>query len=241
MLDATSTLNVATGIAQIYARHPVTTAAAQKTLFEAHGGRFLLGLGVAHKKSVEGIRHLDYSTPYTDMVAYLNAMSEAPFTAVEPSGRPPTILAALGPKMLKLSATASDGAHPYFTPVEHTVMSRDILGQGRILAPEIMVVIDPDVRRARDVARSAMARYVASPNYKRNLIRCGFTEDDLDTMSNRLVDAIVACGDLQVALDRVQEHHDAGADHVCIQVLTADDNLELTVTQWRLLAQALEL
>ena len=142
--------------------------------------------------------------------------------------------------MLKLSATASDGAHPYFTPVEHTVMSRDILGQGRILAPEIMVVIDPDVRRARDVARSAMARYVASPNYKRNLIRCGFTEDDLDTMSNRLVDAIVACGDLQVALDRVQEHHDAGADHVCIQVLTADDNLELTVTQWRLLAQALE-
>ena len=241
MLDATSTLNVATGIAQIYARHPVTTAAAQKTLFEAHDGRFLLGLGVAHKKSVEGIRHLDYSRPYSDMVAYLDAMAEAPFTAVEPSPRPPTILAALGPRMLKLSATASDGAHPYLTPVEHTAMARDILGEGPILAPEVMVVIDPDVSRAREVARKAIARYVMSPNYRRNLIRCGFTEDDMDTLSDRLVDSIVACGDLQATLDRVQEHHDAGADHVCIQVLTANDDLELTLDQWRLLARAFEL
>ena len=163
------------------------------------------------------------------------------FTSVEPTGRPPTILAALGPKMLKLSATATDGAHPYFTPVEHTAMSREILGRGPILAPEVMVVIDPDVSRARDVARSAMARYVVSPNYRENLIRCGFTEDDLDTLSDRLVASIVACGDLQVAVDRVQEHQDAGADHVCIQVLTAGDNLELTVTQWGLLAHAFEL
>ena len=241
LLDATSRLNVATGIAQIYARHPVTTAAAQTTLFEAHDGRFLLGLGVAHASSVEGIRKLEYRTPYSDMVTYLKAMAEAPYTAVEPATKPPTVLAALGPRMLKLSAEAADGAHPYFTPPEHTAMARDILGQGPLLAPEQMVVIDSDLDEARSVARENMARYLRLPNYTNNLLRCGFTQTDIDDMTDRLVDGIVACGDLDVTVDRIQQHLDAGADHVCIQVLVADNDLDITIDRWRDLADAFDL
>jgi len=241
LLDATSQLIVASGIAQIHARHPVTTAAAQKTLFEAHEGRFLLGLGVAHAPSVEGIRKLDYRTPYSDMVAYLKAMAEAPYTAVEPAAKPPTVLAALGPRMLRLSAEAADGAHPYFTPLEHTAMAREILGQGPLLAPEQMVVIDSDLDRARSVARTHMAHYLELPNYTNNLLRCGFTQADIDDMTDRLVDGIVACGDIDATLRRVQEHHDAGADHVCIQVLVADNDLDVTIDHWRRLADAFDL
>jgi probable F420-dependent oxidoreductase len=241
LLDATSRLNVATGIAQIYARHPVTAAAAQKTLFEAHEGRFLLGLGVAHAPSVEGIRRLDYSTPYSDMATYLEAMADAPYTAIEPATKPPTVLAALGPRMLKLSAAAADGAHPYFTPPEHTAMARDLLGEGPLLAPEQMVVIDTDLDNARNVARKNMARYLRLPNYTNNLLRCGFTQSDIDDVSERLVDGIVACGGIDATVRRVQEHLDAGADHVCIQVLVAGNDLDITIGQWHELADAFEL
>lgn len=241
LLDATSRLNVATGIAQIYARHPVTAAAAQKTLFEAHEGRFLLGLGVAHAPSVEGIRRLDYSTPYSDMATYLEAMADAPYTAIEPATKPPTVLAALGPRMLKLSAAAADGAHPYFTPPEHTAMARDLLGEGPLLAPEQMVVIDTDLDNARNVARKNMARYLRLPNYTNNLLRCGFTQSDIDDVSERLVDGIVACGGIDATMQRVQEHLDAGADHVCIQVLVAGNDLDITIGQWHELADAFEL
>ncbi len=241
LLDATSRLVVASGIAQIYARHPVTTAAAQKTLFEAHEGRFLLGLGVSHASSVEGIRKLDYRTPYTDMVAYLKAMKEAPYTAVERATKPPTVLAALGPRMLKLSAEAADGAHPYFTPPEHTAMARDIRGTGPVLAPEQMVVIDSNLDRARSVARTNMARYLRLPNYANNLLRNGFTQADIDNITDRLVDGIVACGDIDVTVERVQQHLDAGADHVCIQVLVADNDLDITIDHWRHLADAFNL
>ncbi len=241
LLAATSRLIVASGIAQIYARHPVTTAAAQKTLFEAHEGRFLLGLGVAHASSVEGIRKLEYRTPYSDMVAYLNAMADAPFTAVEPATKPPTVLAALGPRMLKLSAAAADGAHPYLTPPEHTAMARNILGRGPLLAPEQMVVIDSDLDGARSVARANLARYLRLPNYTNNLLRCGFTQTDIDDVTDRLVDGIVACGDIDATMKRVQEHLDAGADHVCIQVLVADNNLDITIEQWHRLADAFDL
>ncbi len=241
MLDATSRLIVASGIAQIYARHPVTTAAAQKTLAEAHDGRFLLGLGVAHAASVEGVRKLEYRTPYSDMVAYLEAMAEAPYGAPEPAEKPMTVLAALGPKMLKLSAEAADGAHPYFTPPSHTATAREILGEGPLLAPEQMVVIDTDLDRARDTARATMARYLRLPNYTNNLLRCGFTQDDITNVSDRLVDGIVACGDIDVTIDRVQQHLDAGADHVCIQLLTPGNDLDTTIRHWHELAEAFEL
>ncbi|MGB7859403.1 MAG: TIGR03620 family F420-dependent LLM class oxidoreductase [Acidimicrobiia bacterium] len=241
LLDATETLIVATGIAVTYARHPMTTAAAQKTLAEAYDGRFLLGLGVSHRTSVEGVRKLDYSTPYSDMVEYLEAMAEAPYTGPEPEEKPLTLLAALGPRMLKLSAESADGAHPYFTPVEHTALARELMGPGAILAPEQMVVIDSDTERARDTARETMARYLRLPNYANNLLRLGFTENDIDTMSDRIVDAVVACGDISVTVDRVRQHHEAGADHVCLQVLTPGNDLEANIRHWGDLAEALDL
>lgn len=237
LLGATRTLKVATGIAQIYARHPHTTRAAQQTLHEASGGRFLLGLGVSHRPHVEGSRKLDYSRPYTDMVEYLQAMAEAPFTAVAAGDEPPTVLAALGPKMIELAGTAADGAHPYFSPVEHTAQARAILGDGPLLAPEQMVVLDTDRGRAHQTAATYMARYLQLPNYANNLLRLGFTPEELAGPSPRLIDAVVACGDVDDIVQRVKEQHAAGADHVCIQVLTPDPRRP-PVAEWQRLADA---
>lgn len=240
ILDATSILRVATGIAQIHARHPHTAKAAQRTLHEASGGRFLLGLGVSHAPFIEGSRKLEYRTPYSDMVAYLTAMTGAPFTAVAGPDEPSTVLAALGPKMLRLAATAADGAHPYFSPVEHTAFARETMGPGPLLAPEQMVVLDTDRTRARELAVRHMARYLRLPNYANNLLRFGFTEDDLAGPSDRLIDAIVVRGDIADVIERVRQHHAAGADHVCIQVLT-DAPTDLPIDAWRDLAEAFAL
>jgi probable F420-dependent oxidoreductase len=236
MLEATTRLCVATGIAQIHARHPHTTRAAQKTLHESSGGRFLLGLGVSHAPFIEGSRGLPYRTPYSDMVAYLAAMQAAPFTALAAADDPPTVLAALGPKMLKLSADAADGAHPYFATPEHTAYARDILGDGPLLAPEQMVSINSDIDRAREVAKAHMSRYLRLPNYVNNLLRLGFSDADVAGPTNRLIDAVVACGPLDAAVARVYEQQAAGADHVAVQVLTADN--ELPIRQWSELADA---
>jgi probable F420-dependent oxidoreductase len=240
MLDATATLRVATGIAQIQARHPLTANAAQRTLHEASGGRFVLGLGVSHAPMITTARKLPYVTPYSDMAAYLAAMREAPFNAYSAADEPTTVLAALGPKMLRLAADAADGAHPYFSPVEHTAAARAILGTDKLLAPEQMVVIDDDLTRARELAVEHMTRYLRLPNYTNNLLRHGFDEDDLAGPSPRLVDAIVVCGNVDAVVRRVAEHHDAGADHVCIQVLTPRD-APLPMREWTDLAAAFEL
>jgi probable F420-dependent oxidoreductase len=237
-LDACPRMAVATGIAQTYARHPLTTMAANRTLDEAFPGRFLLGLGVSHAPLVEGVRGLDYSTPLADMAAHLDAMDAAPFTGLAPEGRPPRILAALGPKMLELSATKADGAHPYFTTPEHTALARDIIGPDKFLAPEHMVLLETDPDRARRVARANMARYLQLPNYTRNLKRLGFSDDEISSVSDRLVDAIVLWGDVESIVPRVREHLDAGADHVCVQALVEDPS-ELPVDDWRRLAEAL--
>lgn len=236
VLQATTRLTMATGIAQIHGRHPVTTRNAQRTLHEASGGRFLLGLGVSHAPFIEGVRKLDYSRPYSDMVDYLADMANVPFTAVAADDEPPTIIAALGPKMLKLAAEAADGAHPYFSPVEHTAVARQVMGEGPLLAPELMVVVDDDRARATEVATHHMARYLALPNYTNNLKRHGFDDDDIAGPSERLIDAIVVRGSVDDVVARVDEHHDAGADHVCIQVLTTND--ELPMQAWSDLADA---
>ena len=236
LLDATTSLVVATGIAQIYARHPHTARAGQRTLHEASVGRFVLGLGVSHRPHVEGSRKLDYSRPYSDMVEYLRAMADAPFTAVAGEGEPATVLAALGPRMLELAATVADGAHPYFSPVEHTAHAREVLGEGPLLAPEQMVVLDTDRERAHAIAATHMSRYLALPNYANNLLRHGFSEDDLSGPSPRLIDAIVACGDVEAIVRRVADQHAAGADHVCIQVLLADPR-QPPLAEWQRLAE----
>ena len=237
-LDACPRMAVATGIAQTYARHPLTTMAAARTLDEAHPDRFLLGLGVSHAPMVVDVRGLDYSTPLSDMRQYLAAMDAAPYTALGLEGRPPRILAALGPKMLQLSADAADGAHPYFTTPEHTALARDIIGPDKFLAPEQMCVIESDPGRARDIARSHMGRYLQLPNYTNNLVRMGFEEAEIADVSDRLVDAIVVWGDIDTVVARLHEHLEAGADHVCVQALTEDPN-ELPFNQWRALASAL--
>jgi probable F420-dependent oxidoreductase len=238
ILSTTSTLNVATGIANIYARDAVTMANTQRSLEEAFPGRFLLGLGVSHHHLVDRVRHHDYARPYSRMVEFLDAMDAAVFRGVGPAERPPTVLAALGPKMLRLAAEKADGAHPYFVPVEHTAQAREILGSEPILAPEQMVVIDTDRSRALETARKAMAIYLRAPNYVNNLKRLGFTDEDVaDGASERLVDAIVATGDVDAAVARIQAHFDAGADHVCAQLLTADAGVP--EGPWRELASAL--
>ncbi len=237
MLGATTSLKIATGIVQIHARHPMTTAAAQKTVSEAFDNRFLLGIGVSHGPFIEGIRKLDYSKPYSFMVDYLNEMEGAMYMAAGPEEAPPTVLAALGPKMLALAAERTAGAHPYFVPPEHTALAREIMGPDALLAPEQKVCLETDADAARALARENMALYLGLPNYVNNLFRLGFTEEDVAEQSDRLVDAIVAWGDLDIIKARIQAHHDAGADHVAVQVLTPRG--ELPLAQWRTLADAL--
>jgi probable F420-dependent oxidoreductase len=237
LLGATTRLAVATGIAQIHARDPMTTANAQRTLAEAFDNRFLLGLGVSHQPMIESARRQAYVKPYSFMKQYLATMAEAPFTAVGPAEPPPTVIAALGPRMLELAATVQ-GAHPYFVPPEHTAEARRILGPGPLLAVEQMVILDPDPSSARALARRDMSRYLTLPNYANNLRRLGYTEDDLAGPTDRLVDAIVAWGDGDAVRARVQAHHDAGADHVCVQHLVADRKV-VPVDHWRRLAEIL--
>jgi probable F420-dependent oxidoreductase len=149
------------------------------------------------------------------------------------------VLAALGPKMLDLARERSAGAHPYFVPVAHTRAARERLGPEPLLAPEQAVVLDPDPARARETARAHVTRYLELPNYTNNLLRHGFTEDDLrDGGSDRLVEAIVAGGDVDAIARRIREHREAGADHVALQVLGAG---ELPRAAWRELAEALPL
>jgi len=240
LLSATSTITVALGIANIYARDAMTTAAAQKTLAEAYPDRFLLGLGVSSPVLVEKVRGHDYGKPLSYMKTYLASMDAAPFNAVGPAAPPGRILAALGPKMLEVSANQANGAHPYLTTADHTRWARGILGPDVLLAPEQMVILETDVAVARAIGRSSISFYLRAPGYLANLRRLGFSDDDWadpKAPSDRLVDAIVAYGDVATAAARVREHLDAGADHVAVQVLRGDR--EIPMAEWRELARAL--
>jgi probable F420-dependent oxidoreductase len=242
LLSGTERIKVATGIANIYGRDPMAMNAGWNTVSEAFPGRFLLGLGVSHQPAVEGLRGHSYGPPLATMREYLDAMDGALYLAAAPAVPPERCLAALGPRMLALAGERTRGAHPYFVPPEHTALARAALGPEALLAPEQMVVLEADPARARQIAREAMGRYVPTlPNYTNNLRRLGFTDDDFaGDLSDRLVDAVVAWGDLDAIRARVQEHHDAGADHVALQVLPFDD-LDTLRTQWRDLAAALDL
>jgi probable F420-dependent oxidoreductase len=218
LLAGTSTLIVATGIANIYARDAVAMANAQRGLNEQSANRFLLGLGVSHRPLVSDMRGHAYGRPVPTMRSYLQAMRAAPYQAPPPSQAPKTVLAALGPKMLALSAEMSDGAHPYCVTPEHSLQARQILGAGKLLCPELMVLLETDAAKARAAARAALAPYLQLENYANNWRRLGFTEDDLaGGGSNRLVDANVAWGDEAAIRARIKLFWDAGADHVCIQ------------------------
>lgn len=239
LLAGTRRLVVATGIANVWARDAMAMAAAQRTLCEAHPDRFLLGLGVSHEPMVGGLRGHDYRKPLSYMRAYLDAMDAAIFAAAQPATPPRRVLAALHPKMLELARERSWGSHPYFVTPDHTVRARAALGPDRLLAPEQAILLETDSTKARAIARQHMAIYLGLANYRRNLLDLGFAEADLaDGGSDRLVDAIVAWGDVDAVADRVRAHYAAGADHVCLQALTADPS-EAPRSQWRTLAKAL--
>ncbi len=237
MLGATTNLRVATGIASIWARDAMTTANAAKTLNEAYDGRFLLGLGASHHTLTEWVRKHDYSKPLSTMRSYLERMDASMFKGVEPAEPTTRVIAALGPKMLALGGELADGVHPYFVPVEHTALAREAVGPDKMVATEQMVVLDTDPSAARETARKHMSVYVGLPNYANNLMRLGFAEEEITNMDDHVVDAIVAWGTVDDVAARVREHHDAGASHVCIQVLRPDRTAPMI--EWRELAAAL--
>jgi probable F420-dependent oxidoreductase len=238
LLAGTSRIVVATGIANIYGRDAFTMAAGQKTLSEAYPRRFLLGLGVSHIPLVERLRGHSYEKPVEKMAAYLDAMDGAPYESVSPATTA-RVIAALGPKMLQLAAKRADGAHPYNVPPEHTATARQLLGVGPLLCPEQAVILETNPAKAREIARKFLKLYLTLPNYTNNFLRLGFTSADCTNGgSDRLVDAIIAWGDLDAIRKRILAHQSAGADHVCIQALPADPN-SLPLREWRELAGAL--
>lgn len=232
LLGATEHIVVATGIASIWTHPPEEAAAAHHALTQAYPHRFLLGLGVSHAPQVDREQAGLYNRPVERMAAYLDALDAAP-TPVPAHER---VLAALGPRMLTLARERSAGAHPYLVTVEHTRQARAVLGAGRLLAPEQGVVLATDPVQARSIARARLAAYLQLPNYTNSWLRLGFTPDDLAAGgSDRLVDALVAWGGVDAIRERVAAHLNAGADHVCLQVLTADPQA-WPREEWRRLA-----
>ena len=241
LLSATGRIVVAPGIANIYRHRPGTLAAAERTLAEAFPGRFVLGLGVGAKQ-LAGDR---WRPPIEAMGDYLTAMDEARLTGPAPASPAPRVLAALGPRMLRLAATRTAGAHPFFLPVEHTAYAREIAGPDALLAVHQSVVLEPDRAKAREIARASIAGWLAQfdmvPSRWR-MVRelLGFDESDLaDGGSDRLVDAMVVAGDLDVIAARLEAQFAAGADHVCIGVTTASSAPELALRELRELAALL--
>ncbi|WP_217999299.1 TIGR03620 family F420-dependent LLM class oxidoreductase [Nocardiopsis trehalosi] len=236
LLSATERITVATGIASIWSRDAAAASSGANVLAEAWSGRFLLGLGVSHAPAVQA-RGQDYRKPLSAMRAYLDGMDAMPYYGPLPAPAP-RVLAALRPRMLELARDRSAGAHPYFTPPEHTAQARKALGDAPLLAPEQTVVLDTDPARARATGRAFARTYLGLPNYTNNLRELGWTDADFaDGGSDALIDAIVPWGDVDTVAARIRAHHAAGADHVCVQPLA--DTLERQVADLRALAPAL--
>jgi len=218
LLGATERLTVASGIANITAREPEVLARGSAFLEETYGARLVLGVGVGHPYTTER-RGIDWGRPLDRMRAYLDAMDDA--AADRPAA--PRLLAALGDSMLRLSASRALGAHTYFVPPEHTARAREVLGPDPVLAVEQGVILTADAAEARRIGRAWTADYLGSPNYARNWARLGFADELDGGGSDRLLDAAIAWGGVDDFLARAQAHLDAGADHVCVQVIGIDD------------------
>jgi probable F420-dependent oxidoreductase len=241
LLSATSSLAVATGIVSVWDAPPAELAAAYHRVAGKFPSRFLLGLGASHAHVVERSGQ-QYRRPYSKVAGFLDGLDSAT-PPVPKAGR---AVAALGPKMIALAGQRSAVAHPYLTTPEHTARAREILGPGPLLAPEQKVVLETDPARARQTARAGLDFYLKSPNYIANLMRLGFSEEDISQASDAVVDALVAWGSEDVIGARVDAHHQAGADHVCVQVLSGDLSAQviagrpgLPLAQWGTLAQIL--
>jgi probable F420-dependent oxidoreductase len=222
LLANTTRLVVATGIANIHAREAAAMAAAGYTLNEQSGGRFLLGIGVSHSTVVENVHGKRYGRPIETMRAYLDGLARARHIAKHAASSR-IILAALGPRMLALAGELADGAHPYCGTPEHTRRAREIIGPEKLLCPEQKILFETDPAKARLIARGALSPYLEAKNYRNHWLRLGFVEGDFaDGGTDRLIDALVLWGDETKIRRRLQEHWDAGADHVCIQALPSD-------------------
>ncbi|MET0473283.1 MAG: LLM class F420-dependent oxidoreductase [Mycobacterium sp.] len=221
ILEATETLQVATGIVNVWSVPAAEVAASYHRIEAAYPGRFLLGIGIGHPEHTD-----EYRKPYDVLVEYLDALDAA---GVPTSRR---VVAALGPKVLKLSAKRSAGAHPYLTTPEHTAVAHDLVGPSVYLAPEHKVVLGRDAAQAREIGRSTVEFYLDLSNYVNNWKRLGFTDEDLAKPgSDKLIDAVVAHGTPDAIAARLTEHLTAGADNVCIQVLGGEDALIPTLAE----------
>jgi probable F420-dependent oxidoreductase len=227
VVEATSHITVATGIQSIWQHEATDTAVRFAELEATHPGRFLLGLGVSHAKLAE-----QYRRPYGAMVAYLDALDAAGV----PADR--RVLAALGPRMLRLARDRAAGSHPYLVTPEHTAEAREALGEGPLLAPELKVILETDPDRARSAARAHLAFYLTLPNYTNTFLRLGFAESDLGGGgSDRLIDAVYAWGEDDRIRARVDAFHAAGADHVALQVIDEGPGDALPRKAWGRLAK----
>ncbi|SPM38582.1 Flavin-dependent oxidoreductase, luciferase family (includes alkanesulfonate monooxygenase SsuD and methylene tetrahydromethanopterin reductase) [Mycobacterium numidiamassiliense] len=219
-LAQTNSLQLATGIVNIWSAAAAPVAESFQRIESAYPGRFLLGIGVGHPEHTQ-----EYVKPYTALVDYLDELD----AALVPTSR--RVLAALGPKVLALSAERSAGAHPYLTTPEHTAKAREQVGNSVFLAPEHKVVLTTDRAKAREAGRGVVQHYLGLSNYVNNWLRLGFTEDDVRTPgSDKLIDAVVAYGTAEDIAKRLDEHIQAGADHVAIQVLGGYDEDTLLPT-----------
>ena len=234
LLEASTRMVLATGIVNLWMHEPAETAARHAGIVGAHPGRFLLGLGVSHRALVDANDPGRYRRPLAAMQQYLDDLD----AAAPPVPIAERALAALGPRMLELARDRSRGAHPYLVTPEHTHAARAVLGPTPLLAPEQAVVFSTDPAAAREIARAHLEIYLGLPNYVNNLRRFGFVDDDVrDGGSDRLADGIVAWGDEAAIVRRLQAHWDAGADHVCVQVLTSEP-ATLPRAEWRRLVAA---
>ena len=245
LLSATQRIVLATGIASIYSRDALAMASATRTLSEAFANRFLLGVGVSHGPFVEVVRGHTWEKPLEHLRNYLESLKQAPFWAYQPEHEAPVCIGALGPKALKLAAELTWGAHPYNVTPDHTVMARETMGKEAFLAPMVAVILETDSSKARELARKDLSIYLDLPNYRNNLLRTGFTEEDLSAGgSDRLLDALRPWGDLQTISNKIDEHFDAGANHVCIQLVVDQTERHtfqngLPINQWQSLAESL--
>lgn len=222
---ATSTLRIATGIANIYHRHPHVMQQGANTVAELTGGRFLLGMGVSSPLIVTRGRGIEYGKPLTNMVEYLDQMAEARYFAIAPDEPVPMVLAALGPKMLALSAERTLGSHPYNVPPEHTAIAREIMGPDAEIMVEQKVMLTNDPASVMETAIKTLAFYNRAPGYVNAWKRLGFTDEDIAGPSPKLVNAIMAIGDEDLIRARIDAHFDAGATHVCVHPMDSEKGM----------------
>lgn len=236
LLASTTNITVATGILNLWMHSAQETAKQHATLTLQHGKRFLVGIGISHGPSVDQALEVGtYKRPLAKTAEYLDELDAAD----PPLAVGDRVIGAQGPKMLALAASRSAGVHPYLVTPEHTLLAREAVGPKAIVATELGVVLDTDPDRARALIRANLVHYLHLPNYANNWKRLGFEESDTENGgSDRLVDALVAWGDESAIARRVQQHRDAGASHVCIQVMTETAGV-LPMEQWRRLATAL--